>query len=82
MQEPSVMSELATELEILNLRSLVIDAKTTTNLPTLVAGIEAFSSRVEKYEGLEASVIVDDLTKKITPMLTMSGVEALLKDNY
>ena len=80
LQEPSVMSELATELEILNLRSLVIDAKTTTNLPTLVAGIEAFSSRVEKYEGLEASVIVDDLTKKITPMLTMSGVEALLKD--
>lgn len=80
LQEPSVINELAKELSIFNLRSLVIDAKTTTNLPTLVAGIEAFSSRVEKYEGLEASVIVDDLTKKITPMLTVSGVMALLAD--
>jgi len=80
LQEPSVMNELAKELSISNLPSLVIDAKTTTNLPTLVAGIESFSSRVEKYKGLEASVIVDDLTKKITPMLTMSGVETLLKD--
>jgi hypothetical protein len=78
LTNPRIMSELADKIDHNNLEALAIEAKITTSIPTLIAGLDSFASISEEYVESEVSNIVSELLPTISPSTTVDDISAMI----
>jgi len=78
LTNPSIMARLADKIDNNNLEALVVAAKTTTSIPTLLAGLDSFASLSEEYVENEVSNIISELGPTISASITVADIQGMV----
>ena len=78
LTNPRIMSELADKIEHNNLEALAIEAKITTSIPTLIAGLDSFASISEEYVKNQVSNIVSEFAPTISASITVTDIQGMV----
>jgi hypothetical protein len=78
LTNPRIMSELAEKIESNNLEALAIEAKITTSIPTLLAGLDSFSSISEEYVESEVNSYISELAPTISASTTANDISRMI----
>jgi len=78
LTNPRIMSELADKIEHNNLEALAIEAKITTSIPTLIAGLDSFASISEEYVGNQVGNYVSEFAPTISASTTVDDISAII----
>lgn len=78
LTNPRIMSELADKIEHNNLEALAIEAKITTSIPTLIAGLDSFASISEEYVENQVGNYVSALAPTISASTTVDDISAMI----
>lgn len=78
LTNPRIMSELADKIEHNNLEALAIEAKMTTSIPTLIAGLDSFASISEEYVENQVSNIVSEFAPTISASITVADIQNMV----
>ncbi len=78
LTSPSIMARLADKIDNNNLEALAVAAKTTTSIPTLLAGLDSFASLSEEYVESEVSNIISELAPTISASITVADIQGMV----
>ena len=78
LTNPRIMSELADKIEHNNLEALAIEAKITTSIPTLIAGLDSFASISEEYVQNQVSNFVSEFAPTISASITVADIQGMV----
>jgi hypothetical protein len=78
LTSPSIMARLADKIDNNNLEALAVAAKTTTSIPTLLAGLDSFASLSEEYVENEVGNIISELAPTISASTTVDDISAMI----
>jgi len=78
LTNPRIMSELADKIEHNNLEALAIEAKITTSIPTLIAGLDSFASISEEYVANQVGNYVSEFAPTISASTTVDDISAMI----
>ena len=78
LTNPRIMSELSDKIDNNSLEALAIAAKTTTSIPTLLAGLDSFASISEEYVANQVSNIVSEFAPTISASITVADIQGMV----
>jgi len=78
LTNPTIMAQLADKIDNNSLEDLAIEAKTTTSIPTLLAGLDSFASLSKEYVQNEVSNIVSELAPTISASKTVADISTMI----
>ncbi len=78
LTNPTIMARLADKIDNNNLEALAVAAKTTTSIPTLLAGLDSFSSLSEEYVENKVSNYISELAPTISASITVSDIQGMV----
>ena len=78
LTNPTIMARLADKIDNNNLEALAVAAKTTTSIPTLLAGLDSFASLGEEYVENQVSNYVSELAPTISASITVADIQGMV----
>jgi hypothetical protein len=78
LTNPTIMARLADKIDNNNLEALAVAAKTTTSIPTLLAGLDSFSSISEEYVESEINNYISELAPTISASITVADIQGMV----
>lgn len=78
LTSPTIMARLADKIDNNNLEALAVAAKTTTSIPTLLAGLDSFSSISEEYVESEINNYISELAPTISASITVADIQGMV----
>jgi hypothetical protein len=78
LTNPRIMSELSDKIDNNSLEALAVAAKTTTSIPTLLAGLDSFASISEEYVANQVSNIVSEFAPTISASITVADIQGMV----
>jgi len=83
LTKPNIMSSLANKIGSNNLETLALEAKTTTSIPTLLAGLDSFASIADEYVENQTNSILSEVGPNIsasTSVIDIVGIGSKIED--
>lgn len=78
LTNPTIMARLADKLNNNNLEALAVAAKTTTSIPTLLAGLDSFAAISEEYVESEVGNYISELAPTISAAITVADIQGMV----
>jgi hypothetical protein len=78
LTNPTIMARLANNIENNSLEALAVQAKTTTSIPTLLAGLDSFSSISKEYVQSEVNNYISELAPTISASTTPLDISTMI----
>ena len=78
LTNPTIMARLADKIDNNNLEALAVAAKTTTSIPTLLAGLDSFASISEEYVESEVGNYISELAPTISASITVEDIQGMV----
>ena len=78
LTNPKIMARLADKIDNNNLEALAVAAKTTTSIPTLLAGLDSFASISEEYVESEVGNYISELAPTISASITVEDIQGMV----
>ena len=78
LTNPTIMARLADKIDNNNLEALAVAAKTTTSIPTLLAGLDSFASLSEEYVENKVSNVISELAPTISASITVADIQGMV----
>jgi len=77
LTKPNIMSSLANKIGSNNLETLALEAKTTTSIPTLLAGLDSFASIADEYVENETNSILSEVGPTISASTSVKDIDGI-----
>jgi hypothetical protein len=78
LTNPTIMAQLADKIDNNSLEALAIEAKTTTSIPTLLAGLDSFASLSEEYVDNQVANYISEFAPTISASTTADDISRII----